>query len=249
MTRLLRWCAYVVLAVLLAVVGVYLVVGLHGRAELEDAKDHAVSDVRDALPEGRRQATRARGVVLSTSKWTAPAYTWRELVCALNHTEGGLMIQDYYQECRIRSVDMFATHGATPPAPASGTCAPTTIPGLDELEQGASQEPTAAPLPFDPHNAQAWAATSAVLVEAAARASGSSAVQVTASCPDGILTPPAAGRSRLLDGARPQHLDAGVSWTVLVIETPLTHSRLGCNPWALVFCSAPVDAPVVPVVG
>lgn len=66
-------------------------------------------------------------------------------------------------------------------------------------------------------------------------------------CPSGLLTPGFRSASRLLDGTRPRDLDESPSWIVVESRTSLTDSVLGCSPWGVVFCSAPVDEPVLGV--
>jgi hypothetical protein len=51
--------------------------------------------------------------------------------------------------------------------------------------------------------------------------------------------------SKLLAGTRPSSLSASPSWIVVEARTSLTDSVLGCDPWGVLFCSSPVDEPVL----
>ena len=218
--RFLRWCAFLLLGGLLAVAALYVAIGAHGSAEVSAAKRQALQDVALGLPDGMRQASEDRDRVRRAGdRWGRPAYSWQELICALNHSEAGLLVQEYYQECRVRSVDLIASG-----EPVSGLCLSRELPApVGELGPQSS---------FSVHVTSSEALTSPDPIET--------------SCPDGALVTPLSGESRLLTGTRPGRLDPTTAWTIVVVDTPVSHSTLGCSPWALLFCSEPVDQPVMP---
>lgn len=223
MTRLLRSCAVLVLAVPLALGAAYVAIGLSGTAEVGAAKERAVADVAAALPQATRSVERQRRAVLRAveGRWGSPSHSWRELTCALEDHEGGLIVQDYYQECSLRTVDLIPTDRAASHQTAPEFCVGRRIPrlrGATGAERAEAYLGSAAALTNDPY---------------------------ASSCPDGVIDAPAAGVSRMLEGARPSALAPGSTWTVVVVETVVSTSTLGCSPWGLLFCSAPVDSPVM----
>ena len=216
MKRFLRWCAYVVLAFLALVVAVYVAHGLSAQSEVNAAKRQAAADLVAALPESELQATRDRDRARSLGHLGAPAYAWQELVCQLDTSESGWIVEDYVQECQVRSVDLYPATG-----PTSGDC----------LYQ---------PLPVD--NDGSPVAVSAVRGPSSALESDE---PWAASCPDWLLSPAAAGSSRLLQGRRPTDLSSSPAWVVVSTGTDVSSTSLGCSAWGLLFCSAPVDDPVL----
>lgn len=75
--------------------------------------------------------------------------------------------------------------------------------------------------------------------------SGALSDELAYPCPGGLTAPPASGASRLLSGDRPHDLDASPSWTVVETRVPVSETVLGCSPWGIVFCSSPVDEPLL----
>ena len=156
--------------------------------------------------------------------WGRPAYAWRELQCDLDSVDAGWIVQDYTQECRIRSVDLIPSTRAP-----GNRCQWSSIPPLSTTP-GPGNEP---------------------LYGAAARIGPSSAFDEERpyrfGCPDGIVGPPKYGASRLLNGSRPTSLDESPAWIVVTVDTDVSTTTLGCDPWALLFCDEPVDEPVLEV--
>ena len=220
MKRFLRWCAYLALSFVVLVVALYLAHGLSGRAEVRAAQQQASADLTAALPVAEPQATEERHRARGLTRLGIPTYAWQEVVCQLNTREGGWIVQDYVQECEIRSVDLYPTTG-----PDSGSC---------EYQPPPLGEATSA------------AATPLIVSIDRGPASGFESEEPWArSCPDWVLTPAQAESSRLLTGRRPAELSASPAWVVVSTHTPVSSTSLGCSPWGLLFCSAPVDDPVL----
>jgi hypothetical protein len=218
--RLLRWCAYLVLSFVVLVAALYLAHGLSGRAEVRAAQQQASADLTAALPAAERQATEDRDRARSLSRLGSPAYAWQEVVCQLSTREGGWIVQDYVQECEVRSVDLYPATG-----PDSGSCE-YQPPPLDEATS-ASGTPLIVSIDRGP-------------------ASGFESDEPWGrSCPDWVLAPARAESSRLLTGRRPADLSASPVWVVVSTRTPVSSTSLGCSPWGLLFCNAPVDHPVL----
>jgi hypothetical protein len=211
--RFLRWCAYLVLSFLILVAALYLGHGLNGRAEVRAAQRQAAADVAEALPAGERQATGDRDRARRLVHLGTPTYAWQEVVCQLNTREGGWIVQDYVQECEVRSVDLYAVTG-----PDAGSCE-YQPPPLDE--------------------AVSTSGTPLIVSIDRGPASGFESDEPWASsCPDWVLTPARAE-------SRPADLSASPAWVVVSTHTPVSSTSLGCSPWGLLFCHAPVDHPVL----
>ncbi len=214
MKRFLRWCAFLVLAVIVLIGAGYVVNGLSGHADVEDAKRQAADDVAAALPVAERRAVADRDLARSQADLGAPAYAWQELVCGLSSKDAGWIVQSYTQECQVESVDLYAVAGST-----SGGCEPVSLP--------VSPEPGAVPVSGTRGPAEALASDQ----------------PWEHSCPDGLLGPSTFDASRLLRGARPTSLSSSPTWLVITTATPVSSTDLGCDPWKIIFCDAPVDRP------
>jgi len=215
--RFLRGCALLVLVAMLMTAGGYLVHGLHGAARLTAAKRRAAADLADALPASKREAAGDQARALAdVDRFGRPAYSWQELHCELSTEDVGWIVDQYVQECRINSVALIPTSGADP-----GNCEYVQSPG------GAGS-----PAPDD---AQVYRGTTDMLEDD----------EPMTYCPDGIVAPSRLGVSRLLDGERPGDLGASPAWLVVVVHTNVSYSELGCDPWTILFCTAPVDRPVM----
>jgi hypothetical protein len=228
MKTLLRWCAYGVLVVVVAGGVAYVVHGLSGAAAVAQAKQDAAAELAAALPASTHQATRDRDRIRTrvVAAWGRPAYSWQELVCSLDSRDAGWIVQSYTQECQVRSVDLI------PVARAKGArCEWLPTPNTT-TSGGSGTDPAAEPPPgadirrgpstaFDEAHPFRW------------------------ECPGGILAPTMSGASRLLSGNRPADLDESPAWVVVTVSTDVSSSDLGCDPWTLLFCTEPVDRPVL----
>ena len=196
--------------------------GLVGMAHVAAAKKQAAADLTAALPAGERRATAGRERVrTSLSGVGAPAYSWQELVCELDTNDVGWIVDEYVQQCDIRSVDLVPVTRAAP-----GGCESLYFPRtLDAARSG---------------TVGVRRGSSTVLASARPWAQ---------MCPDGLTGPPLIGTSRMLDGQRPTSLSSSPAWIVVETTTPVSRTVLGCDPWTVVFCTEPVDAPVVPITG
>lgn len=228
MRTFLRWCAITLVTIVLLAVGGYVFHGLEGASDVARAKRAAAAELAAALPASRAHAARDRDrvVAVAATEWGRPAYTWQELECDLDTVDAGWIVQYYVQECRIQSVDLI------PVATAPGArCAWTPVPPLPVTTSGPGAGPPAAAIHAGP--------ASAFDDEHPYRFG----------CPGGIVGPPKYATSRLLSGHKPTSLDGSAAWVVVSVETDVSRTELGCDPWAVVFCSEPVDGPVLGDVG
>jgi hypothetical protein len=219
MRKVLRWCGYVALALVLLVVGGYVIRGLSGAAGVAHAKKRAAAELAAALPASEEQSVRDRDRVRAAvvATWGRPTYAWQELVCSLDTVDAGWIVQSYTQECRIRSVDLIPATGA-----AGDRCEWTSVPTRVEGEPMSGVTATIGPSSaFDEQH------------------------PYRLGCPGGILAPPTGGASRMLSGSRPADLESSPAWIVVTTDTAVSSTDLGCDPWAVVFCSSPVDRPVL----
>jgi hypothetical protein len=226
---LLRWFAIglAVLVVLLA--AAYVGHGLHGAVQVENAKKAAVAQLAAALPDSKAQSIRDRDQARDryVVSWGRPAYAWQELVCELDTVDSGWIVQEYTQQCRIRSVDLIPT--AT--SGRDGRCVSTQFPAAT---------PGAAPESAWQYGALATVGPSGAFDDQHPYRHG---------CPGGIVEPSPYATTVLLTGRRPASLDASPGWIVVDLTTHVSTTTLGCSPWALLFCSEPVDHPVVGDIG
>lgn len=115
MDRLPKILALVAVTHVALVAGCYVVSGATGTVQLAKAKRQAVTDVATALPasetRARRQQQRLRLFLAGSGR---PAYSWRELDCDLTTDDAGWIVQDYVQECQVRTVDLFPEPDARP---------------------------------------------------------------------------------------------------------------------------------------
>jgi hypothetical protein len=228
MKMLLRWCAFGVVAVVLAAGVVYVVHGLRGAAAVAQAKQDAASELAAALPASTQQAARDRDRIRTgvVAAWGRPAYSWQELVCVLDSRDAGWIVQSYTQECQVRSVDLI------PATRAKGAQCEWLPPPSTTPSEGSGTDPAAEPL----SGADIRRGPSTAFDEAHPFRWG---------CPGGILAPTTSGASRLLSGSRPANLDESPAWVVVTVYTDVSSTDLGCDPWTLLFCTEPVDRPVL----
>lgn len=217
-----RVLGFVVLAVVGLLASGYALFGVVGTIEVAVAKHQARSDVEGALPLSQRRAEldrdSARAALASKDPaLTSPTYSFTELDCHIESNDAGWMVQDYYQECDVRTVDLYAV--ADGPAECD-----------DE---------------YDAVGTPAEAAGHVVVHTARAEALDSDEPW-RHMCPDGVVAPSRSGASRVLAGARPADLDASPGWVMVETTTPVSETTLGCNPWAIIFCTEPVTGPALP---
>lgn len=215
----LRVCGAVILTVVLLCSGAYVARGLHGAAEVADARERAATAVVEALPAAQERAIAERDRVRPAlaARWGSPAYSWQELICDLDTRDAGWIVQSYEQYCRISTVDLVPV-----PAASGSECEDLWV--------------RSGPL------------SGVKLVRGPATALGQEEPYL-AMCPDGVLAPQRSGTTRLLSGARPTDLEESAGWLVVRMSTEVSRTDLGCDPWALLFCNAPVDDPVLGEVG
>lgn len=202
-----------------ALLGVlYVVRGLVGTAHVAAAKKQAAADLAAALPTSERRATvNRRQVRASLDRLGAPAYSWQELVCELDTNDVGWIVDEYVQQCDIRSVDLIPAAQAAP-----GDCEYLSLPEASKETRSGT--------------VAVWRGRSTVLDSESPGAR---------MCPDGLTGPPLIGTSRMLEGRRPRGLSSSAAWIVVETVTPVSRTVLGCDPWTVGFCTAPVDAPVM----
>ncbi|QIK74645.1 hypothetical protein [Nocardioides piscis] len=232
---------------LLGLLGIYLAVGLAGTAGVLIAAASARHDASDGLPAAEREADQARaqtrGAMQSPTKGgpaapydprpaDAPSYSWRELRCEIRSIDSGWIAVDFEQACDLVDVDLY----------------PTSLEHT-ERSQGHCQSIPTGPLfadvdrwPNDPGTTlqQPPASISVDLATGQQLQAGPRSVRA---CTTGIRTSPS---SVQLEGHRPQSLPRGSSWVVVRRKDEVSRSRLGCNPWLVVFCASPLHAPWLP---
>jgi hypothetical protein len=225
MRALLRWLAIILTVVVVLLAVTYVGHGLRGAAEVATAKKAAVAELAAALPDSKVQSIRDRDQVRQgyVDSWGRPAYAWQELVCDLDTVDAGWIVEYYTQECRIRSVDLIPT---TTPG-RDGRCVSTPLPAA---------APGAAPEPAVRYGGSATIGPAGAFDDQHPYRLG---------CPGGIVEPTPFVTTRLLTGSRPRSLDASPGWIVVDVITDVSTTALGCDPWAVLFCTEPVDQPVV----
>lgn len=214
----MRIPAYAVLGVVALMGILYLVQGVVGSAHVSAAKTQAAEDLVAALPAGERRAVRdGEQVRAGLARLGAPEYAWQELVCELDTNDVGWIVDEYVQRCHVRSVDLFPVERAAP-----GICEDVYV--TDTFAANVS---------------------GIVRVRRGRSTDLASARPWQRMCPDGLVGPPLLGTSRSLRGHRPGTLSSSPAWVVAETETPVSRTVLGCDPWTVLFCSEPVDAPVM----
>jgi len=217
MRRFLRVIAIAVAVGVALLTILYLTQGLVGRGRVEEAKEQATADLAAALPSAQLQATAERDRVrASLSQLGAPTHSWQELVCELDTNDRGWIVDEYVQQCNIRIVDLVPTTGV-----ATSDCEHLYFPDAISAANVV---------------VGVWRGRSTVLAAQRPWLQG---------CPDGLTGPPLIGASRLLQGRRPENLSSSSEWIVIETLTPVSRTVLGCDPWAILFCSSPVDSPVM----
>lgn len=112
MNRLPKILGLIALTPVVLVAGCYVVKGGVGTVQVAKARRQAVTDVHSALPTSdaaaRQQQRRLRSVLADTGR---PTYSWRELDCDLVTDDAGWIVQNWVQECEVRTVDLFAVAG------------------------------------------------------------------------------------------------------------------------------------------
>ena len=87
----------------------YVVRGVAGTITVNRAVAAARSDVAEGLPQAVDRAERDRVAVRSAlERLGAPTYSFSELWCDLGSNDAGWIVQEYTQECVVRSVDLYA---------------------------------------------------------------------------------------------------------------------------------------------
>ena len=218
-----RWCACLLLVVVLLVAVAYVVHGLRGAADIRNAKQRALRDLAVALPASERQAARDRAKVRAAvaASWGRPTYAWQELARDLSSTDAGWIVEYYTQQCRVLTFDLIPV----PRASGEG-CEALDIPDTRPVPQSTDAHRSAGGAYRGPTRAF------------------SALEQLQSGCPDGILAP-SPGTRPLLTGQRPASLGQSPAWIVITLSTDVSSTTLGCSPWDVLFCSAPVDRPVL----
>jgi hypothetical protein len=220
MNTIARWVAGLLAAVVVIIAASYVAHGIVGAQAVSRARRQAAQDLDAALSAGWDSANidRERARSAAATRWGRPRYSWQELVCTLETREAGWMVESYEQRCRIRSVDLI-------PVAAKSQDQCEFIPGPR------------------PHSAF-WKAIppTTTLIRGPSEALGGNRPPEH-SCPDDLLHPSTSGESRLLSGERPPTLAGSPAWIVMAEQTDVSTTDLGCSPWRIPFCNAPVDRP------
>jgi hypothetical protein len=108
MRRFLRVLGLGFLGLLALLVLGYVGRGLVGTASVARAEAAARSDISASLPRALEKADRDREAVRSAlSDLGTPTYSFTELSCELGSHDAGWIVQEYTQECAVRSVDLY----------------------------------------------------------------------------------------------------------------------------------------------
>lgn len=211
--------ATLVAVLFLLVVALYVGHGVHDTIRLGHNKRQVVTDVRSSLPGAEHRASSLQAEARrASSPSREPAYSWRELSCSIESIDAGWIAQDYVEVCEIRGVDLVPASG-----PVTGPC-----------RYQAPPRTRSAPLSGD----VVLVRGPATALEAPARAGYS--------CPDGLVRPSVLGVSRVLSGHRPASLAERRAWLVVTTRTPVSRTTLGCDPWAVLFCTSPLEKAILP---
>ncbi|HYF73805.1 MAG TPA: hypothetical protein VD864_13335 [Nocardioides sp.] len=215
MRTLLRGCAALIVVVVLVGAIGYVAHGLRGAARVADARERARDELAAALPAGRQEATREHDRVQR-----AVTARWGSPAYSWQELVCDLDTRD--AGWIVQSYEQYCRIRTVDlvPAPAAegAECEYPWVRSGPLAGVDLVRGPTAA---FDRER------------------------PYEAMCPDGIMAPLPWGASRLLGGARPSSLDESAGWLVVTTSTELSRTDLGCDPWKPVFCSAPVDDPVL----
>lgn len=192
----------------------------------------------------------------------AASYSWRELRCEIRSIDSGWIAVDFEQACDLVDVDLHPTslrpsEGSAdtgvgwsvepdPPAasseqdPATGTLGRCGYVPTEDLL------PDYRRWPNDP-GLTLWEPPASISVHLATGQQLQADPRRTGwSCPSEIMAPPQWKDSVLLSGRRPEQLLPDSSWVVVTRTDQVSRSRLGCNPWLVVFCTSPLPAPRLP---
>ena len=87
----------------------YVVRGVVGTVAVSRAEAAARSDVAEGLPRAVDRAGRDRLAVRSAlGHLGQPTYSFSELSCDLGSNDAGWIVEEYTQECVVRSIDLYA---------------------------------------------------------------------------------------------------------------------------------------------
>ncbi|HEY0951318.1 hypothetical protein [Nocardioides sp.] len=215
MRTFLRWCAALLLLAVLVAAAGYLAGGLHGAAQVAKAKEAAAAAVEVGLPAGQRQADHEQARV-----HRAAVERWGSPAYSWQELVCAIGSRDAGWIVESYEQDCRIVSVDLVPRPR------TTGTGCTSL----------------------WVRTGPLAGADLVRGSTAALAQQepsAAMCPDGIVTPRRSGATRLLSGARPADLDESPAWLVVTTSVEVSTTDLGCDPWALLFCQAPVDEPVL----
>src|SRR5689334_13225577 len=116
------------LGLLALVVAAYVVHGVVGTVTVGRAVAAARSDVDDRRAPAADHADRDWVAVRSAlARLGAPTYSFSELACDLASSDAGWIVQEYTQECVVRSVDLYPV-AAGPRRCAWGGVGPSVAP-------------------------------------------------------------------------------------------------------------------------
>jgi hypothetical protein len=101
------------LGLLTLLVAGYVVHGVVATVSVHRAEAAARSDVAEGLPHAVDLASQDRSAVRAALEHLgAPTHSFSELSCDLGSNDAGWIVEEYTQECVVRSVDLYAvTHG------------------------------------------------------------------------------------------------------------------------------------------
>lgn len=223
MSRLLRWIALALGALMALAVGAYAVVNvvevLNARSTRADLDRQLTARLADAVPAARASQAAARAL----SGLGEPELAWLVQSCAFPTDDAGWIVQQYRQTCWLDGILAY-------PAETRDAAA-DLVAGADPGVVGVPIPPEETPV--DGH--------CQILTETRDGPRFTSTRFVPAAGPDeafwcGDAIPPR--RHRVIDGA-PGELARDHGWLLVTRSEDLLDAPIGCQHWSALFCSNP----------
>jgi len=214
--KTLRWLLVAAVVLMTAAAVVFVGRGLWVSRQVADAQDQALADLTAGLPAGRADAERDLDALVQAARAGEPSHMWRELVCEVDNQDAGMFLVDYYyQRCFLHSVAVIP---AVEHDADTNYCERRPVPRRVRFSGNAL---ITIARPDEVGDCAAGTLELAFQIESRA--------------------------SRPLEGsaATLSELQASPYWVVVVANTEVSKTELGCAPWKVLFCEVPVGAPVI----
>lgn len=129
MDRFLRTLGALLLGLLALLVLGYMIYAGAGVLEANANKRQARDEIDRSLPGARERLAEQHELLRTAAGAHEARWTWTELVCAWETVEGGLIVTDYVQVCRVQMVDLVPD--TTTNAPTCVAHTPAATEGLE----------------------------------------------------------------------------------------------------------------------